>query len=458
MLIPRRAGGHGLVLALAALLGAAQARIDLVTLPRREATQLTIYKSEDLTLVRESRELTFREGLNQIQFSWANTLIDPTSMQVEVKERPQEFRVLDASYPANSANAVIWNIDAAAGGKAVVEIRYFASGLAWRADYTAIANEDETLLRIEPDFTITNGSGEDFTNARTRLVVGEVHLVEAIALLARMGLIPGDKRDSGWFGGAKEEIVPVGEADEDGDASTVLGAALEAVGGAAALTKAKEIVKAAVSEYHLYSIEGEEDLRTGWGKQLPNPRTDGVKFDVSYEYNPSKHGAATVKFYKFRNDGEHKLGGTPLPEGTWYAYSGDARGGLRFQGSCQHKYAPIGEDVELNLGPDGMVVVEERTMGLSRTNFEFDEDGNVAGYDVVEQRELEVRNARGRAVPMKVTLDFGDGDWDLSRSTDAFRRVDRGTAEWTFDAPALAGKVLGYTLVTRTGSRDRTVR
>ncbi len=40
------------------------AKIDLVTLPDRDKTQLTIYNSADLTLVREQRTLTLKKGLN----------------------------------------------------------------------------------------------------------------------------------------------------------------------------------------------------------------------------------------------------------------------------------------------------------------------------------------------------------------------------------------------------------
>ena len=74
------------VLLLLALVTPALAAVDLVTLPTREGTQLTIYNSEDITMVREHRLLTVKEGVNRIQFSWANTLIDPTSI---------EFRILD---------------------------------------------------------------------------------------------------------------------------------------------------------------------------------------------------------------------------------------------------------------------------------------------------------------------------------------------------------------------------
>ncbi|MCM8815616.1 MAG: hypothetical protein NC931_06530, partial [Candidatus Omnitrophica bacterium] len=57
-------------------------KIDLVTLPDREKVQLTIYNSADLTFVRENRTLTMKKGENKLQFSWANTLIDPTSLEL----------------------------------------------------------------------------------------------------------------------------------------------------------------------------------------------------------------------------------------------------------------------------------------------------------------------------------------------------------------------------------------
>ncbi len=57
---------------LAALAGAAVADVNLVTIPTREGTQLTIYNSEDITMVREHRLLTVKDGINRIQFSWAN--------------------------------------------------------------------------------------------------------------------------------------------------------------------------------------------------------------------------------------------------------------------------------------------------------------------------------------------------------------------------------------------------
>ena len=57
--------------------------VDLSTVPKRNTLQLTIYNSEDLTLVRETRAVTFKKGVNPLEFSWANTLIDPSSVELK---------------------------------------------------------------------------------------------------------------------------------------------------------------------------------------------------------------------------------------------------------------------------------------------------------------------------------------------------------------------------------------
>ena len=73
--------------------------IDLSTVPDRDTIQLTIYNAEDLTLVRETRRLTFKQGANPLQFSWANTLIDPTSVEFRALTHADEVDVLDVSFP-----------------------------------------------------------------------------------------------------------------------------------------------------------------------------------------------------------------------------------------------------------------------------------------------------------------------------------------------------------------------
>src|SRR5271157_1655547 len=159
--------------------------VDLTTLPTREGTQLTIYNSEDITMVREHRLLTVKKGINRIQFTWANTLIDPTSIDFRILDQQDKVDLVDTTYPSGRNDALQWNIKSQLDGKIPVEIRYFTSGITWAADYVGIANEDETKLAITGYVRVFNNSGELYDNAQTRLVVGKINLVEKIAELAR---------------------------------------------------------------------------------------------------------------------------------------------------------------------------------------------------------------------------------------------------------------------------------
>src|SRR4051812_17319358 len=72
--------------------------VDLSTVPKRNTVELTIYNSEDLTLVRETRHVTFKKGANPLQFSWANTLIDPTSVQLKFLSSADKLDLLDTTF------------------------------------------------------------------------------------------------------------------------------------------------------------------------------------------------------------------------------------------------------------------------------------------------------------------------------------------------------------------------
>src|SRR5512141_269658 len=155
--------GAGLVVAALILFcPAVQARINVVSLPDRQSVQLTIYNSEDLTLVKETRLLAFRKGLNRWEFSWANTLIDPTSVEFKALTHADEVEVLDASFPPRVANTLEWRIQSEFAGEVQVEIRYFTSGITWSADYVAEAAKDEKLMDLSGAVKVTNNSGEDY--------------------------------------------------------------------------------------------------------------------------------------------------------------------------------------------------------------------------------------------------------------------------------------------------------
>ena len=106
--------------------------------------QLTIYNCEDITLVRETRSLSLKKGVNRIQYSWANTLIDPTSVEIRPLEKAADVEVLDTTYPADRPQQLVWNIDSKIEGAVRFQVTYFTSGISWAADYVLVADPAET--------------------------------------------------------------------------------------------------------------------------------------------------------------------------------------------------------------------------------------------------------------------------------------------------------------------------
>jgi hypothetical protein len=143
--------------------------------------QLTIYNSEDITLVRETRVVTFKKGVNPLQFSWANTLIDPSSVELKFLTNADKLDVLDTTFPHAKPQMLYWNVQSELDGEATIEITYFTSGITWSADYVCLANADETQLGFEGFVRVFNNSGEEYEDAQVRLVVGTINLVEKIA-------------------------------------------------------------------------------------------------------------------------------------------------------------------------------------------------------------------------------------------------------------------------------------
>src|SRR3972149_4898802 len=93
-----------ILLAIASTAVAAYGKVDLVTLPPRDAVQVTIYNSADLTLVEESRAPAVKEGANALDFWGENTLIDPTSLEMLAKGRADAIETAELVYPPRVKN------------------------------------------------------------------------------------------------------------------------------------------------------------------------------------------------------------------------------------------------------------------------------------------------------------------------------------------------------------------
>ncbi len=433
--------------------GVSRAKVDLVTLPSRDTVQLTIYNSADMTLVRESRALTLKNGQNKLQFSWANTLIDPTSLEMLPKTDADKIDIADLTYPPRVRNLGLWNIESDVSGKVSVEITYLTSGLSWRAFYMGTLTENEETMRLQGYVRVTNNSGEDYENAQTRLIVGKVHILDEIAELARRQYPYGRPGEVVRM----PSVPPAPRARgrmEDKRAAFAL--AEEAV-----VRGPKEIQKEGLSEYFLYTIEGKETIPTGWSKRLLSFDVDEVPVVNLYKYEEERYGPSVVRFLSFKNDKEHELGETPIPGGMLKVYrSVGGEGHLSYTGQSSFKYIPVDEDVELNLGAVANVVVEPKLMDFKTENYRFDRRGNVTGFDEVRTFKIEVKNTRDIGVKIEIKRNFNTTYWDLTRSGDIdnFEKVDADTVKLTLVLKPRSKREFGYVLRTYYGERQESWR
>jgi len=451
-----------LVAALLIVNRARAGNVDLSTVPKRDTIQLTIYNSEDLTLVRETRVVTFKKGVNPLEFSWANTLIDPTSVELKFLTHADKLDVLDTTFPHAKPQKLYWSVQSDIDGEATIQITYFTSGITWAADYVCIANKDETQMGFEGFVRVTNHSGEDYEDAQVRLVVGNINLVEKIAQLAHVSM---------------DDVAKLGDQLHDelraNAAKSMLGVTATAGAAAPAATQPAEkaIIKEGLSEYFIYTVEGTETIPNGWAKRMRSFEGQTVPFKIQYRYRTQEYGDQLVRMYLLTNDKESKLGTTPLPDGIVRLFRDNGRDGLSYLTQQQIKYIPIGDKIELNLGPNPEVAFELIKQRSGRDNLWVQLNGTnryqqIGGADVVRVQNTSVagwddrilfdqriRNYTSKPIDVEIRRTYPGHV--VFRSQLEPKLFDYQTAQFQSRVAAGEKKDLLYELVQHNGYNDK---
>jgi len=434
-----------------------------VTLPDRQGVQLTIYNSAHMTLVRDTRTLTPQKGLNKLQFSWANTLIDPTSLEMVAKGGGKgKVEISALNYPPRTKNVGVWEIQSSVNGEVPVEITYLTSGIGWRAFYMGTLSPDEKEMNLEGYVRVDNRSGEEYAEAVTRLIVGQVHILDQIAALAARQYPYGSP-------GNIPMPMPAAAMDMEVMEKRAEGKALMRMDRVQSEADApKSIIKEGLSEYFLYTIEGTETIPDQWGKRLPSFEAGSIPVKNLYKYEEERYGRNVVRFLSFKNDEQHKLGQTPIPGGDLKVYRNvDKAGMLSYEGASSFKYIPVGEDVENNLGAVQNVVVEPKIMNVESRNFMFSQHGDITGWDDVQEFRIEVKNTRAVAVKVEITRNTQNNrGWDVANqpSKDSsglagkgdcgtFEKVDMDTFKYTLELKPGERRNVSYVITQKFGTR-----
>ncbi|MEZ4672064.1 MAG: DUF4139 domain-containing protein [Anaerolineae bacterium] len=307
-----------------------------------------------------------------------------------------------------------WMLDSS-GGSQQVELRYLTGGMNWSADYIFLLANDNSHLDLNGWITLTNTSGASFTDAKLKLVAGDVNRLpvpQDIALGQAMPTTTSLERDE------------------------------------------KQVAQRDFNEYKLYEVQRPVTVGDNQTKQVEFVSGANIPANTFFVYDGSQpvysyYGPITDQYYgqtgitdvqnwlEFTTGEESGLD-VPLPAGRVRVYQEDVDGAALLIGENSIDHTPKGEKVTLYLG-NAFDLVGERT----QTNFQW------LGVNVLEETfEIKLRNRKeNQTVQVRVPEHlYRWSNWEIMTSSDPYTKVNSSTVEYRLDVQPGEEKVLTYTV------------
>lgn len=362
--------------------------IHISTLSPPHSVALTIYQKGDLSLVQECYWIDLKEGLNTIQFDWSGIRIDVTSIRLSLLQHPDKVKVEEVIFSPRENKILLWKVKSPEPLRELIEISYFTRGLSWEASYTLEVNEEkDKISRLQGWVRVRNESNRDFLRARIRLISGEPHLLK------------------------KEEEKELLEA-----AARMKVAEVEAL--------PPQIRKEAISEYYLYQIQGESDLKADEESQLSLFITQDLPLELIYQFNFTRWGMFPATIYQFRNN-QH----FPLPPGSirgWLVVDGVREGYL---GEGQVSFTPPDEEIEVNLGWEKRLKLERKITTFLRNGLKFSLRNDLIQYLEEEEYTLCIKNFLNKVARIRLREEI-PGEWTLIDSSIPVEKKEANALEF----------------------------
>ena len=398
------------------------ARIDLVTLPSRDNVELTLYKSQSMALVQETRSLSLIKGINELQFSWLHTLIDPASIDMIAAHPAEGIDIKNIRFPAHMDQMAIWKISSTQAITIPMQLRYLTAGLDWRAYYVAILSNDEKNMQLKGYVRVNNHSGESFDNAKIYLVMGSINMLDPIEKLTY-----GDpkklnkQRKKGRRVHKREAFNLTAQMDSAMAFSEPI---------------PNEIRMATASEYAIFEIDRRENLKDKWDRQLILLENQAIPVTNVYQFNSEKYGKKVVRLVKFKNTSTElkKKKDLPLPGGNIQLYRDIYKNQhFSYEGKAQLDDIPIGKSVEIFLGEQDQVTVEKKRMKNSTDHYQFGSEGNILSWEEFFQDRIELNNTRAVSVLVEVVCRFNATNWkiDLKDEWLTYERLNQNSVKFS---------------------------
>ncbi len=305
---------------------------------------------------------------------------------------------------------LLWKVHAAQPGEHKIQVAYQAAEIAWRADYVAVLNDNDSRINLGGWATVENRTGTTFHNARLKLMGGNVQWRrEWVVAEAAVG--------KDWF--------------------------------------SEDMSEKQFFEYYLYEFPERTTLANNEIKQLRLLSADNVKVTKSYRYQPtieSTSGGIFDPLYihdstevnvllEVSNTAANQLG-KPLPAGTVRVYKRDGDdGSLEFVGQDDITHTKRGETVSLHIG---------NAYDLNGKRQIIKEEKDAPGRRLVQTVEITLTSAKEEPVTVKIKDRLPYRHWKLLEQSDKPDKEEPDFLHFQVEVPPMKGDVQGKRTLTYT--------
>jgi hypothetical protein len=311
---------------------------------------------------------------------------------------------------------LVWMLATEKPGKQLVEVSYQTGGMTWQADYNAVLNASDSALDLNGWVTVKNESGATYTDAKLKLVAGDVRRVQPQPrpqmMYARAAMLAG-----GNEAGFAEKSFFEYHLYTLGRLTTV----------AQNQTKQVELLKTAdVPVKKLYLYEGRPQYRF-YG---------GLNTDAGFGSEESNKKVNVI--IEVKNSKENHMG-MALPKGKVRMFKRDAAdAALEFIGEDEIDHTPKDETLRLKVG-DAFDVVGER----KRTDFKID----TGGKTMTESFQIRIRNHKDEPVDVLVKeVLYRWSNWEITEASQKWTKYDAQTIHFNVAVPKDGETVVSYTV------------
>ena len=315
-----------------------------------------------------------------------------------------------------------WELATDKPGATRAEFSYVTGGMNWQADYNVVAPVKGNVLELVGWVTLDNQSGKTFSNARVKLMAGDVNKIQPQPMNGMGAGIAGGVYVMRSMG----QTPPVTERNFD--------------------------------EYHLYTLQRPTTIHDRETKQVEFVRAAGIQSKPVYVYdgvnidpqryngwnwesirNDASYGTQwnpkVWVMQEFKNSKTNNLG-MPLPKGRVRFYRRDEDAQLEFTGENVIDHTPEDETLRLYTGSAFDLVGERH-----RTDYRIDTSRN----DLDESFEIQVRNHKKEPVEVRIVEHlYRWSTWEIRLASDEFKKKDSQTIEFTVQVPAQGEKTVKY--------------